>query len=348
MAASTKGWTWGDFALQDRRVVFNTNGEPAFEVALEDVASLSLPGKSELALEFHQPDIADRDLLCEMRLTLSTPEAAEALHEQLVQRTSLGQNSGEAVASLYDLPFVTPRGKYQLDLYATFFKLHGKTHDYKIMYKNVTKAFLLPKVDGLFTAFVIALDLPIRQGNTHYPFLVLEFNKEVEETVALKHAPEELGDRLDGKLFEVLSRLFKELAAVSIIIPGNFRSSSDSQAIKCSIKANEGLLYPLQKSFIFIHKPVLHIRFEDIRSVEFARVTEGTLATNRYFDLRITTEAVSYQFTGIDRQEYKTLVAFLEKKKLNISNLKEEDREQESAGEEMEVDESDEDFEEAD
>jgi hypothetical protein len=83
--------------------------------------------------------------------------------------------------------------------------------------------------------------------------------------------------------------------------------------------------------------------------VEFARVTEGTLATNRYFDLRISTESVSYQFTGIDRQEYKTLVAFLEKKKLNISNLREEERERESPGEEdEEMEESDEDFEEAD
>ena len=318
----------------------------AFEVAYEDVANCSIPSKNEVAVEFHQPDAGDRDLLCEMRLTLTAPEAAEALHDEIQNRAHLGEHSGDAICSLYGLPFVTPRGKYQIDMYSKFFRLHGKTHDYKIMYRNVTRTFLLPKLDGLFVAFVIALDLPIRQGNTHYPFLVLEFAKELEETVSLSHAPDDLGDRVDGKLFDVLSRLFKELAGVSIIIPGNFRSSSDTQAIKCSIKANEGLLYPLQKSFLFIHKPVLHIRFEDIRSIEFARVSENTLSANRYFDLRISVEGASYQFTGIDRQEYKPLMIFLEKKKLNISNLRDEDRERESGAEEVEEEdeEEDEDF----
>jgi structure-specific recognition protein 1 len=57
---------------------------------------------------------------------------------------------------------VTPRGKYSLEFYETFIKMHGKTYDYKIFNKNITRAFLLPKPDNLHVCFIIGLDSPIR------------------------------------------------------------------------------------------------------------------------------------------------------------------------------------------
>src|SRR5690348_18079245 len=39
----------------------------------------------------------------------------------------------------------------------------------------------------------------------------------------------------------------------------------------CSYKAAAGYIYPLERGFIFIHKPPLHIRFEEVNSVNFAR-----------------------------------------------------------------------------
>jgi len=44
--------------------------------------------------------------------------------------------------------------------------------------------------------------------------------------------------------------------------------------LKCSVKASEGLLYPLNKSMIFVHKPTTFIRHDDISHVEFLRVSE--------------------------------------------------------------------------
>lgn len=48
-------------------------------------------------------------------------------------------------------------------------------------------------------------------------------------------------------------------------------SHSGFPAIGCSYKAAAGYLYPLDRGFIYIHKPPLHIRFEEISSVNFAR-----------------------------------------------------------------------------
>ena len=54
-------------------------------------------------------------------------------------------------------------------------------------------------------------------------------------------------------------------------------SHHKTPAIACSYKAAAGYLYPLEKGFIYVHKPPVHIRFEEIASVNFAR--GGTSST---------------------------------------------------------------------
>ena len=40
----------------------------------------------------------------------------------------------------------------------------------------------------------------------------------------------------------------------------NDENTTPIQYLKCSIKANEGMLFPLKSSLIFVHKPVIHIK----------------------------------------------------------------------------------------
>ena len=87
---------------------------------------------------------------------------AKVLNDKIVKAAGLGEFAGEMIASLADLPMIIPRGKYSLDLYATFAKLHGRTHDYKILYKDINKGFLLPKPDGIHMAYVLHLKNPLR------------------------------------------------------------------------------------------------------------------------------------------------------------------------------------------
>ena len=68
------------------------------------------------------------------------------------------------IATFPQLSMVIPRGKYSFDLYSTFMKLHGSTNDYKIMYKDIQKCFLLPKPDGIHMTYILSLKAPLRQG----------------------------------------------------------------------------------------------------------------------------------------------------------------------------------------
>jgi len=49
------------------------------------------------------------------------------------------------------------RGRYEVELFSQFFRLKGKTYDFKIQYKHVSRFYLLPRPNGAHVAFVISL-----------------------------------------------------------------------------------------------------------------------------------------------------------------------------------------------
>ena len=70
-------------------------------------------------------------------------------------------------------------------MYENSFRLRGKTYDYKIQYEHIKKFMLLPKPDDMHTLITIGLDPPLRQGQTRYPFLVMQFKREEEVVIEL-------------------------------------------------------------------------------------------------------------------------------------------------------------------
>ena len=133
-----------------------------------------------------------------------------------------------------------------------------------------------------------------------------------------------LEQEIEGPLYDVLSKLFKNLAKVNILIPGEFKSFKNEEAIKCSVKASDGHLYPLKSSLVFIHKPVHYIKHQEIKYVEFSRV--GSMGVgipqSRSFDMTVTKlDGENIAFAGIDKQEHKNLVAYLKAKQIKIKNV---------------------------
>lgn len=63
--------------------------------------------------------------------------------------------------------------------------MRGKTYDYKISYESVKKVMMLPKPDEQHMLLVFGLDPPLRQGQTTYPFLVMQLRKEEEVTLEM-------------------------------------------------------------------------------------------------------------------------------------------------------------------
>ena len=126
-----------------------------------------------------------------------------------------------------------------------------------------------------------------------------------------------LTKNMSGSLYEMVSRVMKALVNHKITVPGNFQGHSGAQCITCSYKASSGLLYPLERGFIYVYKPPVHIRFDEISLVNFARGT----TTTRSFDFEIETkQGTQYTFSSIEREEYGKLFDFVNAKKLNIKN----------------------------
>uniref|UniRef100_A0A8C1GLS9 FACT complex subunit SSRP1 n=1 Tax=Cyprinus carpio TaxID=7962 RepID=A0A8C1GLS9_CYPCA len=248
-----------------------------------------------------------------------------AFAQNVLSKADVIQATGDAVCIFKELQCLTPRGRYDIRIYPTFLHLHGKTFDYKIPYTTVLRLFLLPHKDQRQMFFVISLDPPIKQGQTRYHFLILLFSKDEELSLALNMSEDEVEKRYEGKLsknmsgplFEIVSRVMKALVNRKITVPGNFQGHSGSQCITCAYKASSGLLYPLERGFIYVHKPPVHLRFEEISCVNFARGT----TTTRSFDFEIETKQNNqYTFSNIEREEYGKLFDFVNAKKLNIKN----------------------------
>ncbi|CAL8302834.1 unnamed protein product [Arctogadus glacialis] len=324
-----KGWNWGTAKFSGPQLAFDVNDSTVFEIPLNSVSQCAT-GKNEVTLEFHQNDDAEVSLM-EVRFYVPPgpsdegQDPVEAFAQNVLSKADVIQATGDAVCVFKELQCLTPRGRYDIRIYPSFLHLHGKTFDYKIPYTTVLRLFLLPHKDQRQMFFVISLDPPIKQGQTRYHFLILLFSKEEDLSLTLNMSEEDVERRFEGKLsknmsgslYEMVSRVMKALVNRKITVPGNFQGHSGTQCITCSYKASSGLLYPLERGFIYVHKPPVHLRFEEISCVNFARGT----TTTRSFDFEIETkQGNQYTFSSIEREEYGKLFDFVNAKKLNIKN----------------------------
>ena len=89
---------------------------------------------------------------------------------------------------------------------------------------------------------------------------------------------------LRGSTCDVLARVLHALVGKSIYTSKTFQSARKDAAIRCSVKANEGHCFPLEKSLLFLHKPVIYVRYSEIRAVSFARLGRKNRMSSRTFD----------------------------------------------------------------
>ncbi|XP_034831772.1 FACT complex subunit Ssrp1 [Maniola hyperantus] len=333
---SLKGWNWGTAKFNGAVLSYNVGSNTAFEIPLHYVSQCNT-GKNEVTLEFHQNDDTPVSLM-EMRFHIPTNElagdldAVDAFHQQVMNKASVISVSGDAIAIFRELQCLTPRGRYDIKVFQTFFQLHGKTFDYKIPMSTVLRLFLLPHKDTRQMFFVVSLDPPIKQGQTRYHYLVLLFGVEEETSLELPFTEEELKEKYEGKItkelsgptYEVLAKIMKVIINRRVTGPGDFLGHHKTPAIACSYKAAAGYLYPLEKGFIYVHKPPVHIRFEEIASVNFAR---GGASSTKSFDFEIELKQGSvHTFSSIEKGEYDKLFDYITSKKLHVKNTGKNDK----------------------
>lgn len=340
---SISGRNWGEVNLEGNMLTFLVGSKPAFEVSLADVSQTQLQGKNDVVLEFHVDDTTganEKDSLMELSFhipntntTFAGDEAtppAQVFREKIMSMADVGPSGAEAVALFEDIAILTPRGRYTIELHLSFLRLQGQANDFKIQYSSVVRLFVLPK--SPHTLVVITLDSPIRKGQTFYPHIVLQFAMEELAECALSMNEELLNTKYKDKLepsykglfHEVFTQILRGLSAAKVTRPGKFRSNQDGYAVRASLKAEDGILYPLEKSFFFLPKPPTLILHEEIEYLEFERHGAGGASSisSHYFDLIIRLKsAQEHQFRNIQRNEYHSLFNFISSKGLKIMNL---------------------------
>ncbi|CAI7848416.1 unnamed protein product [Closterium sp. NIES-53] len=341
---ATSGRNWGDAEIEGTMLGFQVGGKQAFEISIADVSQTQLSGKNDVLLEFHVDDTAtaaEKDMLVEMSFHVPTSNttfvgtddkpSAQIFQEQILARADVGPSGDEAVVEFEGVHVLTPRGRFKVELHVSHVRLQGMAVDFKIQYKNLARLFVLPKANQPHTYVVVTLDTPIRKGQTLYPHIVLQFPNEETFEGGLSLSDELLTtkykDRLQpmykGLVHEVFAQILRGLSGAKVTRPGSFRSNSDGYAVSTSLKAEEGYLYPLEKSFFFLPKPPTLVLHDEVEYVEFERHGAGTSSiSSSYFDLVIRLRSEQeHQFRNIRRNEYHNLFSFFSDKRLKILNL---------------------------
>ncbi|CAJ0568087.1 unnamed protein product, partial [Mesorhabditis spiculigera] len=325
-----KGWNYGECTVAGQSVEFSVDGKLCFEVPLSNVSN-TIANKNEAVLEFHQNEDC-AIALTEMRFHMPSNEedmydAVDEFRQAVLKYAGIETDSGQAIVTLSQILATTPRGRYDIKVYPNHLSLHGKTYDYKIPIKTIQRLFLVPHKDGRHMYFVCALSPPIRQGQTRYHYLVFEFVRDDETEIELglteEQVKEQFGEKLqrnlEGPVYEIVCKLFRVLVGMKVTTPGKFVGHSGTPAIVCAHKQASGFLYPLEKGFLYIHKPPMYIRFEECASVHFARSDIST----RSFDFEVEMKGGSTNvFNSVEKEEYSKLYDYVQSKGLRIRNAK--------------------------
>ena len=320
---SLKGFNWGNTEFDGESLSIDIEDATALEIPLNSVSDCT-SNKNEVIFSMHHNDDAIVGMT-DMRLYMpgKGEDAIKSFVEQVLSRASVIKVTGKSVATFTELQCLTPRGRYDIKLFPSFIQLHGKTFDYKIPVSTVLRLFQLPHKDGRQAFFILSLDPPIVQGQTRYQFLQFLFSLDEDQTVTLDMDEDELKQKFEGKLSKQMDGPFiNTFASVVKSITNKRINTPDyknltNSAISCSYKNNNGLLYPLERGFLYVHKPAIHVRFEEINSINFARSDVST----RSFDLEIETRAnTTHIFNSIEKEEYPRLYDFVKTKKLRIKN----------------------------
>ncbi|KAH3676219.1 hypothetical protein WICPIJ_009179 [Wickerhamomyces pijperi] len=354
---SLRGWNWGNTDLARNEIIFQVNGKPAFELPYQHIGNSNLANKNEVTVEMNlmeaNQDIAG-DELVEVKFYIpgtvggetvknengeeevnSEESKASIFYEQLKEKADIGQVTGETIASFTDILFLTPRGRYDIDMFESSLRLRGKTYDHKVQYRQIERIFSLPKPDGMHHLMILQINPPLRQGQTPYGFLVLQLTNDEELEIDINLTEEDfqgkykdkLNKRYDQQAHTVLSHVFRGLTDRRIIVPGSFSSKSGQAAVSCSLKVNEGYLYLLERNFLFVTKPTVYIPYSEVQQVSISRAGDN-IATNRTFDLEIVMKngTNSVTFANISKDEQSLIESFLKEKGIRVRNLDAEEK----------------------
>ncbi|SBT43479.1 FACT complex subunit SSRP1, putative [Plasmodium ovale wallikeri] len=327
---ATKGWNWGEYKFEKSNLIFDIDNKYTFNIPTNNINQLNVQIKTDIAIELKNEENKkiNEDMLSEIRFYYphenDENQNFQNLKNNLLEKVNIGDLKSECLTSLSNIPLLVPRGRYEIEMYSKSFKLHGKSYDFTIQYSNINKMLLVPKSNSNQYVLIFSLNNKMKQGQTEYPFILIQLNNDDDMDLDINATEDDikkykLEKTISGKSYDVVTRLFTALVKKNVIIPGDYRTAKNEHGITCSYRAASGQLYPLNKYFLFIVKPVILISFEDIVTLSFQRT--GNINQHRFFSLIIKHKrGISYEYTNIDKNEYVPLLEFLKSKNINIQD----------------------------
>lgn len=342
---ASKGFHWGDFSLENGRFCLDIDSKRGMQWPLSALSGVTT-NKNEICLEIDGgtggeagsggSKLEDGDEVVEVRFQaggtkdVDPTETMDALKAAILEASGLAKYDNDVIVAFSYKNCQMPPGRFDMLLSSNSIKLHGKSADFTIAFKNIGAAFLLPNHTGPFSHLLLYLINPLKKGQTKYPAVIVQIDtrKEVEVSLNVSDALLESLQRINSEIKaemtaieEVLVRdLFQALSGKPLITKADFRSVADgSPCFRCAHKISSGLFYPLNAYFIFIPKPVIIVRIEDVASVDLARA-QGQ--QTRLFEFQLTLkDGTEYEFSSVDRMELQPLLDFLHTKSIKVRTM---------------------------
>jgi len=358
-----RGLNCGEFSIDQSRqcLILSTDAGMSGEVPLTSVSQVAVPNTDEVEIQYLPQRSEDDTDACELiQVRLHVPHNEDDMPITDMWAANIKgvcdvaeDEMGDSV--LCEIPeevanFMTPKGRYRVEMHKDFFRMRGKTYDFKVMYSSITQMYLLDKPeltqfvddkaepDVKHKFFIISLDNAVRQGQQRYPHLVMQIDNEkgdltmnmTEEQIEALYGSQEgaqgLAPAMHGNMPEMVARVVKSLADKKVFVASSeFKSAFRGKAVRCNFKTFQGSLFPLKKSLCFLHRPVIFLRYDQIESVEFtrqsgdARTWDFTVEMKQpgpeYPNRRVT-------FLQLAREEYSPIFKFLVSQQVNIVNQK--------------------------
>ncbi|KAM0688445.1 FACT complex subunit [Conglomerata obtusa] len=288
------------------------NNKLIFDVPLNEIENVHAI-KNELTFSFKE----QKNSVLEIKFVTENT----AIADEIKERTEITMKN--EMVTFETLQSIVPRGKNDYIFYENYFKMVGSTYEHKILYSNVKQLFWLDK-DNNENYLAIETDPPIRQGQTRYNFIVMIFKSEMEEDFTLKLTEQEqikfpdLKLEYSGSVGVSFLNILRTVTNAKYNTIGHFSTLSGGKNLKCSLKASDGHLYPLEKSLIFMPKAI-YMPLNEIQNVEFSRVNVSKFAA-KTFDMKIMTTDKSFMFASLPKEDFGQLEQYFSEKNIKITS----------------------------
>ena len=142
--------------LNDSSLQMNSakTGKSALELRLHNVSQCVLPGnsKDEVEIQFYDNDAENQEEDCLVQIRMRFPGAgpdeedeetpAQIFQQRIMERGMIHSVTGDVIAEFSEEQgtFITPRGRYAMQMYSTFMRMHGAKYDYRSRMRTLVQS----------------------------------------------------------------------------------------------------------------------------------------------------------------------------------------------------------------